>query len=92
MKALLSKRAARAAERIDAHWREHADDPGLFARELLDASCTYGMANANSHRSSDRDVRAAHGIALTHDAMSKNMNASAFSCADSVVVEPQLDG
>ncbi len=37
MKAFLSRRAARAAERIDARWREHADDPGIFARELLEA-------------------------------------------------------
>lgn len=37
MKAYLSKRAARAAERIDAHWRKHGDDPTLFAREFLDA-------------------------------------------------------
>lgn len=37
MKAYLSKRAADAAERIDARWREHADDPSLFARELLEA-------------------------------------------------------
>lgn len=37
MKAYLSKRAARAAERIDARWREHADDPGLFATEVLAA-------------------------------------------------------
>ncbi len=36
MKALLSKRAARAAERIDARWRAFADDPGIFARELLE--------------------------------------------------------
>lgn len=35
MKAYLSKRAGRAAERIDARWRERADDPGVFARELL---------------------------------------------------------
>lgn len=37
MKAYLSKRAARAAERIDARWREHADDPGIFATEFLAA-------------------------------------------------------
>jgi len=37
VKAFLSKRAARAAERIDARWREFADDPGVFARELLEA-------------------------------------------------------
>ena len=38
MKAYLSKRAARAAERIDERWRENADDPGIFARELLEAT------------------------------------------------------
>ena len=37
MKAFFSKRAARAAERIDARWRECADDPGVFAREFLEA-------------------------------------------------------
>lgn len=37
MKAHLSKRAARAAERIDARWREQADDAGLFAAEFLAA-------------------------------------------------------
>ena len=37
MKAYLSRRAARAAERIDSRWREHADDPGIFAAELLAA-------------------------------------------------------
>jgi hypothetical protein len=37
VKAFLSRRAARAAERIDARWRERADDPGIFAREFLDA-------------------------------------------------------
>lgn len=37
MKAYLSKRAARAAERIDAQWREHADDRDIFATELLAA-------------------------------------------------------
>lgn len=37
MKAYLSKRAARAAERIDARWRKHADDPGVFATEFLAA-------------------------------------------------------
>ena len=36
MKAFLSKRAARAAERIDERWRRHADDPGIFAREFLE--------------------------------------------------------
>lgn len=37
MRAYLSKRAARAAERIDAHWRKHAEDPGIFAAEFLAA-------------------------------------------------------
>ncbi len=37
MKAYISKRAARAADRIDARWREHADDAGIFAREFLEA-------------------------------------------------------
>jgi len=37
VKAYLSKRAARAAERIDARWREHAENPGAFAVELLEA-------------------------------------------------------
>jgi hypothetical protein len=37
VKAFLSKRAARAAERIDQRWRERADDPGVFAREFLEA-------------------------------------------------------
>lgn len=37
MKAFISKRALRAADRIDARWRESADDPGIFARELLEA-------------------------------------------------------
>lgn len=37
MKALISKRAMRAAERIAAHWGDHADDPDVFARELLHA-------------------------------------------------------
>lgn len=37
MKAYVSRRAARAAERIDARWRDHADDPGIFASELLAA-------------------------------------------------------
>jgi hypothetical protein len=37
VKAYLSKRAVRAAERIDARWRERADDPGIFARELLNS-------------------------------------------------------
>jgi hypothetical protein len=37
VKAFLSKRAARAADRIDERWRERADDPGIFAREFLEA-------------------------------------------------------
>jgi hypothetical protein len=37
VKAYLSKRAARAAERINARWRESADDPGIFAAEFLAA-------------------------------------------------------
>ncbi len=37
MKALISKRATRAADRIDARWRAYADDPGIFAREFLEA-------------------------------------------------------
>ena len=37
MKAFISKRASRAADRIDARWRESADDPGIFAREFLEA-------------------------------------------------------
>jgi hypothetical protein len=37
VKAYVSKRAARAVERIDARWREHADDRGLFAAEFLTA-------------------------------------------------------
>jgi hypothetical protein len=35
VKAYLSKRAARAAERIAAKWQELADDPNVFAHELL---------------------------------------------------------
>jgi len=37
VKAFISKRAARAADRIDDHWRARADDPGIFAREFLEA-------------------------------------------------------
>jgi hypothetical protein len=37
VKAFLSKRATRAAERIDARWREHADDRAVFAHEFLEA-------------------------------------------------------
>jgi hypothetical protein len=36
VKAYISKRAARAAERIAARWHERADDPDVFARELLE--------------------------------------------------------
>jgi plasmid stabilization system protein ParE len=36
VKAYVSKRASRAADRIDARWREKADDPGIFAREFRD--------------------------------------------------------
>ncbi len=49
MKAFISGRAARAAERIDERWRERADDPRIFARELLEAiemletSCGVGV-------------------------------------------------
>lgn len=35
MKAFISRRAQRAAERIDSFWRQHGDDPGLFSREFL---------------------------------------------------------
>ena len=37
MKAFVSKRAAHAAERIDARWREDANYPEVFAREFLEA-------------------------------------------------------
>lgn len=37
MKAFISKRAARAAERIDARWRKQGDYPDLFAREFAEA-------------------------------------------------------
>ncbi len=37
MKSFVSKRAARAADRIDGRWRERADDPSIFAREFLEA-------------------------------------------------------
>lgn len=37
MKAFISKRASRAAERIDTRWRERADAPALFATEFLEA-------------------------------------------------------
>jgi len=37
VKAYISKRAARAADRIDSRWRKDADDPGIFAREFLEA-------------------------------------------------------
>ncbi len=37
MKAFISKRASRAAERIDARWRERGDEPAIFATEFLEA-------------------------------------------------------
>jgi hypothetical protein len=37
VKSYFSRRAANAAERIDARWRDNADDPRLFATELLAA-------------------------------------------------------
>ena len=37
MKVAISKRAARAAERIAAWWAAHADYPAVFPRELLEA-------------------------------------------------------
>ena len=37
MKAYLSKRAGRAAERIDERWRQRADHPNVFAQDLLAA-------------------------------------------------------
>ncbi len=37
MNVLISKRAQRAAERIAARWRKHADDPSVFPREFLEA-------------------------------------------------------
>jgi len=37
VKVALSKRAARAAERISARWHAHADYPNVFAYELLQA-------------------------------------------------------
>ena len=37
MKAFISKRASRAAERINARWRERGEDPALFATELFGA-------------------------------------------------------
>jgi hypothetical protein len=36
VKAYLSKRAERAAERIAARWNKDADDPNVFAREFLE--------------------------------------------------------
>jgi hypothetical protein len=47
VKAYLSKRAARAAERIDARWRERGDDPGIFAREFLNAIELLESSNAS---------------------------------------------
>jgi len=50
VKAFLSKRAARAVERIDARWREHVDDRGVFAREFLETiellETTRGLGSA----------------------------------------------
>jgi plasmid stabilization system protein ParE len=37
VKAFISKRASRAADRIDERWRKSGDDPGIFAREFLEA-------------------------------------------------------
>jgi hypothetical protein len=37
VKAFISKRAARAAERIDARWRKLADHPNVFASEFREA-------------------------------------------------------
>ena len=62
MKAFISKRAARAADRIDERWRERADDPGIFAREFLEAierlETTQGVGQAfpTSRRQSLRRV------------------------------------
>jgi plasmid stabilization system protein ParE len=36
VKAYLSKRAERSAERIAARWHKNADDPDVFAREFLE--------------------------------------------------------
>jgi hypothetical protein len=35
VKAFISARARVAVERVDAHWREHAEERNLFAREFL---------------------------------------------------------
>jgi plasmid stabilization system protein ParE len=37
VKVELSRRAQRAIARIDTYWREHADHPDVFYREILDA-------------------------------------------------------
>jgi hypothetical protein len=56
VKAYLSKRAARAVERIDARWRTHADHPGTFAAEFLvtverlEASASPGIAVPTTKR------------------------------------------
>jgi plasmid stabilization system protein ParE len=42
VKTFISKRASRAADRIDARWRESGDDPGIFAREFLEAVERFG--------------------------------------------------
>ncbi|HEX4419074.1 MAG TPA: hypothetical protein VH165_14280 [Kofleriaceae bacterium] len=36
MKAFISIRAERSVERIAARWGEHADNPGVFMRELME--------------------------------------------------------
>lgn len=37
MKVVITKRARRAAVRINERWSEHGDNPRLFAQELLDS-------------------------------------------------------
>jgi len=34
VRVVISRRAINATERIDQHWRDHADDPVIFAREF----------------------------------------------------------
>jgi hypothetical protein len=36
VKVEISKRARRASDRIEARWAKHADDPKVYARELLE--------------------------------------------------------
>ena len=49
MNVFISKRAQRAAERIAARWRKHADDPSIFPREFLEAiEFLESMANPGS--------------------------------------------